>query len=362
MGVFKHPITLGIIICICVLSSLAVAGAQDYFIVPRAPGSLPDIPVTVPETNNSPSKRSTLPDIADTVTTQKTSRNVSIDLNTLNLQNSIQYDTGRSDATVASLNDEVVVAPRLPGSLPPSLQLTPPSGKTGKKSYTLPGITGNPTDKARLKSNEVTLGQPKLFRSISRNQVRNLTEKSQEQSLSERKPGSYYHVKGNLENMAWAKVYLYEKKGGFFDLYATNQQMNMLGSDFIGEDGEFRIGPIEFSEGVFYEGRDVILVLELDSPYAVAYSEVYGTIKPFRFRLETRSRLTPSQGSYSFGNLSVDLQSKKFYPARVYLRVIRGLLKEKLATEQKMRIEFRQGIEEPRYMREIGYIMMPYSP
>lgn len=252
---------------------------------------------------------------------------------------------------------ELLIINRQRGTLP-QLDFEPPEPKTPEKLQTLPYLSGELEDTGE-KQVEPSLNKPRLIDSVgSKDFSPRLAEEQRRQSMEADK---YFYVTGRLRDISWVKIHIYEKKGGFFDLYQEENQMNLLGSDQLDSEGNFRIGPLKYDESWLYEGRDIVLVMELDSPYAVAYSDLYGTVKPFRYKIVERQRVVPEGGRYEMGTVDVDWSAEQYYPVRAYRRILKRLQNEGRLTDQKIRIEFLKDVEEPRYMEEIGYILMPYS-
>ncbi len=252
---------------------------------------------------------------------------------------------------------EMIVIPRQSGQLP-ELKLSTPELSKSPKLVTLPYLTTDKSDTREWKV-QSQLKKPRLIDSVGEEDYspRQASEQRR-QSLS---PEKFFYLTGRIRGISWVKVYLYEKKGGFFDLYQDENQMNLLGTDQLDSEGNFRIGPLKYDKGWLYEGRDVVLVMELDSPYAVAYSDLYGTIKPFRYKIVRKQRVVPEGGRYEMGTIEVNWAADHYYPVRAYRRILNRLKNEGKLTDQKVRIEFLQEVKEPRYMEEIGYILMPYS-
>ncbi len=171
-------------------------------------------------------------------------------------------------------------------------------------------------------------------------------------------PEGYFFITGRIRNLGWATVHVYERRGGFFDAYADEVADDRLGSDLLDSNGNFRIGPIRRREGWLSGSMDIVLVLELDSPYAVAYSEIYGTQKPYRYEIASRRGVTPEGDRYEIGTIDLDLAPDRFYPVRVYKRVLERLRGR--GVDDKVHIEFIRDVDEPVYMEEAGYVLMPY--
>ncbi|MGM0380565.1 MAG: hypothetical protein ACQEP7_01110 [bacterium] len=249
---------------------------------------------------------------------------------------------------------EVIVVPRAPEKLP-RVDLQWSRSPKLERIKTIPDLQ---PDTAAVDTGDISpqkpLQEPELIANITAGEYLPQPAPGAYERESE---GQFYHVTGQVDNMSWARVHLYEQRGGFFEVYDTDE-MNRLGSDYLDSEGRFRIGPLEHSGGWFYRGRDVVLVLELDSPYAIAYSEVYGVEQPYRFQLATRRRVVPRQGSYEMGRINIDWEKSQYYPARAYRRVIDRLREQGI--DQKIKVEFTRDVDEPRYMERIGYVLMPY--
>jgi len=255
------------------------------------------------------------------------------------------------------------VVPRHTSSIP-SIEVKPPNIPERPKLATLPfssrsdTASGTSTLSSDTDQLSPVLNQPNLLTKLSADQD-SAKPKRQERQRKLASEG-YFFLTGTLAEVGWAKIYLYDHGGGFFNPNDSDPEMNLLGTVHLDSDGDFRIGPIRYKTRWFYRGKDVVLVLELDSPYAVAYSEIYGTVKPFRFLIAERSRITPEGGEYDMGTIEINLESDEYYPVRVFDRIVRRLREEKRVTDQKVRIEFVHDVERPKFMEEIGYILMPY--
>jgi hypothetical protein len=257
-----------------------------------------------------------------------------------------------------SYAQEVIVVPRLRRGLPSTSLERPELSKESKKT-TLPfarmAYKGTDTERAvEIKPPQ----RPPLISTIGTEG--RIAKEPADFRRAPLKAGKFFYVIGRVRNMGWVKVRLYRKRGGFFELYGNEAAKEELGTDYLDSEGNFRIGPLRYKEGFFERGQDVVLVMELDSPYAVAYSEVYGTVRPFRFRLASRPRVIPEGGSYDMGTINIDWKQREYYPVRAYKKVI-ARLREREELGQKIRIEFTRDVDNPRYMEEIGYILMPYS-
>ncbi len=253
---------------------------------------------------------------------------------------------------------EVIVVPRLRRGLPSTSLERPRLNKETKKT-TLPFATivqkGTDTEMAvNIKPPE----RPPLISTIGTEG--RIAKEPADFRRAPLKAEKFFYVIGRVRNMGWAKVRLFRQRGGFFELYGNEAEKDELGTDYLDAEGNFRIGPLRYKEGFFERGQDVVLVMELNSPYAVAYSEVYGTVRPFRFRLASRQRVIPEGGSYDMGTINIDWKQREYYPVRAYKKVI-SRLRERDKLEQKIRIEFTRDVDNPRHMEEIGYILMPYS-
>ena len=248
---------------------------------------------------------------------------------------------------------EVIVVPRTPETLPRT-SLEPVQPPRIGRIRTVPELDPDIEPDTPDLSPEKPLRKPALIANIvageyfPRTPVDAPGRKADEQ---------YYYITGRVDGMSWARLHIYEQRGGFFEVY-EEAETNLLGSDFLDGDGGFRVGPVKHDGGWFSRGRDIVLVLELDSPYAVAYSEIYGIEQPFRFEIANRRRVVPERGRYEMGTVNVDWSQRQFYPARAYRRVIERLLERGI--EQKIRVEFTRDVEQPRYMERIGYVLMPY--
>lgn len=257
-------------------------------------------------------------------------------------------------------SDDVIVVPRYPGDLP-NVSVERPDVPSRTKTSTLP------SDRAGLSHDTPTVAdtvdvrtvKPTLLSSLNPSDTssRTIREEQQRELTSE----GYFFVNGQVKGVGWAKLYLYDHRGGFFDPYDGDDEMNLLGTTYMDGNGEFRIGPIQFKNRWYYQGKDIVLVMELESPYAVAYSDLYGSVQPFRFKIAERKRVTPEGGSYSIGTIQLGLDRDRYYPVRAFDRIVNRLREEGRSTDQKVRIEFVRDVDEPRYMEEIGYILMPYS-
>jgi hypothetical protein len=255
--------------------------------------------------------------------------------------------------------DDVIVVPRYPGSLP-TVELKRPELPERVKTPALPPSNRTrPDTRTRADTVRARTVKPTLLSklSVDTGTARSVQQQEQDQLASE----GYFFITGQIKGVGWAKLYLYDHRGGFFDPYNRDQELNLLGTTFMDSKGRFRIGPIQFKNRWYYQGKDIVLVMELDSPYAVAYSDLYGTVQPFRFKVAERKRVTPEGGEYSMGTVELNLDREQFYPVRVFDRVVRRLQREGRSTDQKVRVEFVRDVDEPRYMEDIGYILMPYS-
>ncbi|GEM_PF-7085800 len=254
---------------------------------------------------------------------------------------------------VVSLEAEVVTVPR-PSRRLPSVAAEVPGMDTVPRVVVLPP---DPEDQPDTPVGEtVELTRPQLMGTIGLGDV--FPRLPWELGRRPTAPEGYFFITGRVRNLGWATVHVYERRGGFFDAYAEGVADDRLGSDLLDSTGNFRIGPIRRRDGWLSGSMDIVLVLELDSPYAVAYSEIYGTQKPYRYEIASRRGVTPEGDRYEIGTIDLDLAPDRFYPVRVYRRVLERLRGSGIG--EKVHIEFIRDVDEPVYMEEAGYVLMPY--
>ena len=247
-----------------------------------------------------------------------------------------------------------IVIPRTPESLP-RVSLEPGVTPRFDRIQTVPPLEPEKIEADTPEINaEEPLQEPTLIANIAAGEY--FPREPVETPAPERDE-QYYYITGRIEGISWARLHIYEQRGGFFEVY-EEEEANLLGADFLDGDGEFRVGPVERAAGWFSPGKDIVLVLALDSPYAVAYSEIYGIERPFRFEIASRRRVQPERGQYNMGTVKVDWDRRQYYPVRAYQRVIERLRERGI--DQKIRVEFTRDVEQPRYMERIGYVLMPY--